>query len=63
MSEGLFPPTGPDKRMVLEELSRELAMRKNVFPSWVDKGRLTPEVAAHRILCMQEAIRLLEEAP
>ena len=61
MSENLFDSMPVDRRQVLEELKRELVMRRNVFPAWVKNGRLTQEVADHRITCMQEAIRLLTE--
>ena len=32
---------------------RELAMRKNVYPKWVQSGRMKPEAADHEINCMQ----------
>ena len=32
---------------------RELAMRKNVYPKWVQSRRMKPEAADHEIQCMQ----------
>lgn len=61
MSDDLFGQTAPDKRMVITELQRELAVRKNIYPHWTDTGRITATVAAHRIMCLQAAIVLLEE--
>lgn len=63
MSEGsgnLWDEDPIDKRMVLQELHRELVMRRNVFPAWVKNGRLTQDQADHRIRCIQEAIKMLE---
>ena len=62
-TENLWDEDPIDRRMVLEELNRELVMRRNVFPAWVKNGRLTEEIATHRIRCMQEAIKMLEEKP
>lgn len=61
MSENLWDEDPIDKRMVLEELKRELAMRRNVFPAWVKNGRLDQATADHRIRCLQEAIKMIEE--
>lgn len=60
-SDNLFESMPVDRRQVLEELKRELVMRRNVFPAWVKNGRLTQSVADHRLTCMQEAVRLIEE--
>jgi hypothetical protein len=32
---------------------RELAMRKNVYPKWVQSGRMKAEAADHELNCMQ----------
>ncbi len=32
---------------------RELALRKGVYPKWVQSGRMKPEEADHQINCMQ----------
>ncbi len=60
MSESLFEDEGPDLHMCIEELKRELAVRRNVYPAWVRKGRLKPETAAHRVLCIEKTIQLLQ---
>ena len=38
-------------------VKRELAMRHRVYPSWVDKGRMTSEKAAHEIAVMEAIVR------
>ena len=60
MSENLFKNEGPDRQMCIDELKRELQVRRNVYPHWVKTDRIKPELAAHRILCMQKAIVYLE---
>lgn len=46
---------------------RELALRTNVYPRWIQAGRMTQEKAKHEIDCMAaivnqiEKCRLLEE--
>jgi hypothetical protein len=37
-------------------LKRELAMRKNVYPKWVDSGRMKPEQAEQEIAAMQSVL-------
>jgi hypothetical protein len=32
---------------------RELALRKNFYPKWVQSGRMKAEAADHEIACMQ----------
>ena len=32
---------------------RELALRKRVYPRWIESGRMKPETADHEINCMQ----------
>jgi hypothetical protein len=43
------------KTEILHELSRELSMRRTVFPRWVASKRLTADQAAHRIAQLQRA--------
>ena len=40
---------------------RELAMRKNVYPKWVQSGRMKAEAADHEIQCMQAVHDTLSE--
>lgn len=56
---GLFPLTAAD---VLAELDREIAVRRQLFPKWIDQGKMKPDVADHRIACLVEARRIITEA-
>jgi hypothetical protein len=46
---------------------RELGLRKNVYPRWIEAGRMTEEKAKHEIECMEsictalEKLKMLEE--
>jgi len=40
---------------VRKELARELATRRNVYPRWIEAGKLAPEIAAERLRLMQIA--------
>lgn len=39
---------------------RELALRRNVYPGWIDRGKLKPEKAEHEIDCMAGIVEALE---
>ena len=41
----------------LKEAKRELAMRERVFPRWVEDGKISAGVAAHRIACMEAMVK------
>jgi hypothetical protein len=44
---------------------RELALRKNVYPKWIESGRMKPEVADHEISCLKavhDTLSRLQEA-
>ena len=41
-------------------VKREIAMRKNVYPKWVQSGRMKAEAADHEINCMTAVLRSLE---
>lgn len=41
-------------------LRRELALRRNVYPKWIESRRMTPDKAAHEIECMEAAIKTIE---
>jgi hypothetical protein len=43
----------------IECAERELAIRKQVYPGWVDKGRMAPDKANHEIECMAEIVYTL----
>ncbi len=38
----------------LAEIAREIALRRAVFPKWIESGRLKPEDAARRIAILVE---------
>jgi hypothetical protein len=51
-----------DKRAMMQELARELAMRRNVFPKWVASGKLKQEEADQRVNRMQAAYEFIDKA-
>lgn len=44
---------------VLIEIEREIALRRRVYPRWVDQGKLKLDRAERQIALMEEAVRLL----
>jgi hypothetical protein len=53
----LEPPIGFDEQ--IKELEREIAKREEVFPRWVEQGRLKQAVAERRILCLRTTLELV----
>lgn len=45
----------------IEEAKRELKVRQRVYPGWVVKEDLTPQVADHRIAAQAAIVKTLEE--
>lgn len=45
----------------IAELKRELALRRRVYPRWVENGKLSYEMSTHRIGAMQAAVETLEK--
>jgi hypothetical protein len=45
---------------ILQELRRELAMRRKLYPKWVSTGRLPKATAEHRMAVLESAIELIE---
>jgi hypothetical protein len=43
----------------LKEARRELQMRRNIYPQWVQNQRITPRTAAHRIAVMELIVAML----
>jgi GH15 family glucan-1,4-alpha-glucosidase len=41
---------------------RELSMRRRVYPSWIERKRMTQTQADHEIACMEAIIATLEAA-
>lgn len=39
---------------------REVRLRENVFPGWVQRGKLTADKAAHELDCMRGIVAKLE---
>lgn len=44
----------------LDAALRELAMRKRVYPGWIQAGRMTREKADHETDCMASIVTTLE---
>jgi len=43
----------------LREAVRELNTRRNIYPRWVEQGRMSEKLAAHRIACMAAIVTRL----
>ena len=54
----LFPITVEDE---IQELEREVALRKRVYPRWVAAGKMTKAKADRQIAVMQSAVERLKE--
>lgn len=37
-------------------VKRELMMRRNVYPRWIEHGKITAGKAAHEIACMEAIV-------
>jgi hypothetical protein len=46
----------------IAELKRELALRRRVYPRWVENGKLSYPLSTHRMGAMQAAIETLERS-
>lgn len=53
----LFPITIEDE---IQELEREVALRKRVYPRWTADGRLTKVKADRQIAVMESAVERLK---
>jgi hypothetical protein len=49
-----------DVMAALKEVSRELGVRKGVYPRWIAAGKLTQSLAAERILHLEIAESILK---
>lgn len=47
--------------VIINEIHREIGMRRRVYPELVNRKRLNQKTADYRIMCLTEAIRYLEE--
>lgn len=63
MSDLFDSPTYKDIRLsdMLEELEREIKVRRRVYPRWVENGKLDPVTADRRILCLVAIRKRLSE--
>jgi hypothetical protein len=62
-TDNMFPEPTADQvplTPIITELRREFAMRKSVYPKWVEAGKIDPEVAAARMLYVEAAILWLD---
>jgi len=57
----LGPAADPKLVGAITELKRELSMRKHVYPRSIERGKLTREQAAQRIIRVEHAIEFLEK--
>lgn len=53
--------TAPTREEVLTEIARELAMRRSVFPRWVEAGKLKQAEANKRIDRLQAGYDFIME--
>ena len=52
----MTPPTVDQQ---ISEVQREIALRENVYPRWIESGRLTKQKAEHQITCMKAVLGTL----
>ena len=57
----LGPAANPKLTGAIAELKREVSMRKHVYPRSIERGRLSREQAAQRIIRIEHAIEFLEK--
>ena len=53
-----FPATRDE---IMAEVARELAMRRNLFPKWVERGKIKQDEADKRIRHLQAAYDYIME--
>lgn len=44
-----------------DEVKREIAMRKSVYPRWIENGKITKETADFRILVLEALQTFVQE--
>ncbi len=44
-----------------EEIKREIAMRKSVYPRWIENGKIKKETADYRVLILEALQIYLQE--
>ena len=45
----------------IAEAQRELALRRKLYPGWVEQGRLTHAAAYHQLACMAAIVETLRK--
>jgi hypothetical protein len=55
----LFAPSLQEQIACIE---REIALRRRVYPRWIEQGRLKPDKAEREIECMCAVLKTLKEA-
>ena len=50
-----------DRDAQIKEVEREIALRRRVYPRWVESGRLTEAAAARQIAVMEAVARSLRD--
>jgi hypothetical protein len=46
----------------IDEIKRELATRRRVYPNWIDTGKINEATADYRILILEKILIRLNEA-
>lgn len=46
---------------LIEEVQRELDVRKRVYPAWISSGKITRDNAEHQYLCMVAILKKLQK--
>jgi hypothetical protein len=54
------PPDGYGLAAQIAELSREMTVRRSVYPRWVKEGKLPPEIASARLGALSAALESLQ---
>jgi hypothetical protein len=58
-------PTAPPATIeeIIAELGREVGVRRGCYPRWAadPQNALTPDVAAHRLACLVQALHLMQQ--
>jgi hypothetical protein len=47
--------TSPEER--IEELKREIATRKRVYPQWIIDGKIDADIASLRLRCLEDTLK------
>jgi len=56
----LLPPAAPDINQQIACVTREIGMRRKVYPRWTDAGKITKAKADHDVACMEQVLVTLQ---